>query len=176
MTKPPRLPRSSRRPREGAADATPTYEVGYCKPPVDTRFQSGRSGNPRGRPKRQRNLRNVFERELDKPIVVREGDRTRTVTKRDALVTVLVNNTVKGDIKAWGAFLGVLRALRLVEEAPEPDQRAPLTAEDSAIIHDFYDRYTPEVPPDSDAAPRRENAEADAKAAGKPTTKRRGRP
>src|SRR3984893_12213988 len=30
---------------------TPRYEVGYCKPPPTTRFQKGKSGNPRGRPK-----------------------------------------------------------------------------------------------------------------------------
>ncbi len=27
------------------------YEVGYGKPPSRTRFRSGQSGNPRGRPK-----------------------------------------------------------------------------------------------------------------------------
>ena len=29
---------------------TRTYEVGYRKPPVRTRFRTGQSGNPRGRP------------------------------------------------------------------------------------------------------------------------------
>lgn len=27
------------------------YDVGYCRPPVDNRFQKGKSGNPGGRPK-----------------------------------------------------------------------------------------------------------------------------
>ena len=32
------------------------YEVGYGKPPRHTRFQPGRSGNPRGRPSGSKNL------------------------------------------------------------------------------------------------------------------------
>ena len=35
-----------------AAEASTAEEhVGYRRPPVATRFQSGQSGNPRGRPK-----------------------------------------------------------------------------------------------------------------------------
>ena len=29
------------------------YDIGYGKPPEDTRFKKGQSGNPRGRPKKQ---------------------------------------------------------------------------------------------------------------------------
>lgn len=31
------------------------YEVGYGKPPAETRFKKGQSGNPNGRPKGSRN-------------------------------------------------------------------------------------------------------------------------
>lgn len=31
-----------------------SYEVGYGKPPVHTRFKEGQSGNPNGRPKKAR--------------------------------------------------------------------------------------------------------------------------
>jgi hypothetical protein len=30
-----------------------TYDVGYGKPPADTSFKPGQSGNPKGRPKRR---------------------------------------------------------------------------------------------------------------------------
>jgi Family of unknown function (DUF5681) len=34
-------------PRDGEGD----YRVGYGKPPLETRFKQGQSGNPRGRPR-----------------------------------------------------------------------------------------------------------------------------
>ena len=37
--------------------AKPGYEVGYGKPPKDTRFKPGQSGNPSGRPKGATNKR-----------------------------------------------------------------------------------------------------------------------
>ena len=33
----------------------PAYKVGYRKPPAESQFKPGRSGNPRGRPKGARN-------------------------------------------------------------------------------------------------------------------------
>ena len=39
-----------------AADDTSRQKVGYRNPPQHTRFKPGQSGNPRGRPRGQRNL------------------------------------------------------------------------------------------------------------------------
>lgn len=37
------------------------YEVGYKKPPKNTRFKPGQSGNPNGRPKTQKSNQDIFE-------------------------------------------------------------------------------------------------------------------
>jgi hypothetical protein len=50
-----------------SSDSRSTYEVGYGKPPVATRFQKGTSGNLSGRPKK-------VSRPLDPGIVLQTID------------------------------------------------------------------------------------------------------
>jgi len=44
--------------------------VGYGRPPKESRFQPGTSGNPKGRPKRNKTLRDSMFEELMRPIPV----------------------------------------------------------------------------------------------------------
>ena len=63
------------------SDSKSDYEVGYKKPPKDTQFKPGQSGNPLGRPKGTKNLKTDLMEELGQKIVVREGDRPLEVSK-----------------------------------------------------------------------------------------------
>ena len=53
-------------------DSESDYEVGYGKPPRETRFAKGQSGNPRGRPSGAEELRDAAEGGAE-----RAGDRHR---------------------------------------------------------------------------------------------------
>jgi hypothetical protein len=112
------------------------YPVGYGRPPKHTRFKPGRSGNPKGRPKRTKNLRTDLIEELREFIRVREGDREYNVSKQRALIKALVARAVKGDTRA--AFSIVTLFLRLV--GLEDDKEEPLAAADQRVIDDFFDR------------------------------------
>ena len=71
------------------------YEVGYGKPPKHTQFKPGQSGNSKGRPRGQRNFRTAVRDALKEKITIREGDRTRTVSKMDAIIRVTFNKALK---------------------------------------------------------------------------------
>jgi hypothetical protein len=85
------------------------YEVGYGKPPRHTRFEPGRSGNPRGRPRGAKNMKTLLSKALNELVIVTEDGGRRKVSKREAIVTQLVNRSAKADYKAIQILLGMLR-------------------------------------------------------------------
>jgi hypothetical protein len=92
-----------------AADQEGNYEVGYGKPPRHTRFQKGRSGNPAGRPRGKKNLATLLSNALDQKIIVVESGRRKKISKREAIVTQLVNKSASADLKATQILLAMLR-------------------------------------------------------------------
>lgn len=76
------------------------YLVGYRKPPTATQFRKGKSGNPRGRPNGRKNFTTILEETLDTTVVVNEGGKRVTRSKRDVVATQLVNKAAGGDLKA----------------------------------------------------------------------------
>ena len=77
------------------------YHIGYGKPPKRTRFEAGRSGNPNGRPKVAPDpLGEIVQEVLDAPMQYRESGRTKTATRREVRLKLLVERAVKGDVAA----------------------------------------------------------------------------
>jgi hypothetical protein len=86
------------------------YQVGYRKPPHETRYKPGTSGNPNGRPKGSLNLIAALQRELRRPVVVNENGRRRTITMFEAAVKQLVNKSASGDMNATKLLLALVSA------------------------------------------------------------------
>jgi hypothetical protein len=80
--------------------AAPDYRIGYGKPPVHSQVKPGQVLNPKGRPKGQRNIKTVLRETLNERTRIREGDRTRSVTKLDAIILRMVNDAALGNSKA----------------------------------------------------------------------------
>ena len=108
------------------------YDVGYGKPPRHTRFVEGQSGNPRGRPAGAKNMKTLLNKALNELVVVTEHGGRRKVSKREAIVTQLVNRSAKADFKAIQILLGMLRD---IEGDADPHPFEPtFTEADQQII------------------------------------------
>jgi hypothetical protein len=129
---------------ENGPEAGRPYAVGYGRPPLHTRFQPGQSGNRRGRPKDARSLTAELLAVLSEQVVVREGERSRKVSKRRALIAALVNRALKGDHRAAAAVLATL--LRIEGTHAPAEEPAALAAEDTRILKRAMARALADIP------------------------------
>ena len=96
-------------------------EVGYGKPPRWTRFKKGKSGNPRGRPRRQKpapdtapsHQDDIARRVLQKPVSITEGGKKRDITYNELIQQMQANSAAKGNPIAQR---DILRTAREIEE------------------------------------------------------------
>jgi hypothetical protein len=93
------------------------YEVGYGKPPRHTRFRKGQSGNPRGRPRGSKNLPTLLTEALNERVIVAENGGRRRITKREAIITQLVNRSATADLRAMKILLDIIQD---IERRTEP--------------------------------------------------------
>ena len=114
------------------------YEVGYKKPPEHTRFKKGRSGNPKGRQRGAKNLATLVSEALDQKVSVSEQGRRRKVTKREAVITQLVNRSARADLKATQILLGLMQDIeRRAGASTEP---ASLSEDDRKVLEFIRNR------------------------------------
>ena len=116
------------------------YEVGYGKPPRDTRFKEGQSGNPRGRPPGLKNLKTLLSEALNEPVVVAENGGHRKITKRQAIITQLVNRSATADLRAIKILLDMLRDIEGQTEPASPETAA-FTVADEKVIEQLRARF-----------------------------------
>ena len=115
-----------------SSDEQREYEIGYGRPPRYTRFQRGRSGNPNGRPKGAQNLATLLSEALNEKVTVAENGRRRKISKRQAIITQLVNRSAQADLKATQILLPVMQDVeRRSETAPA---EADFDAADQKVI------------------------------------------
>jgi len=115
-------------PRDSEGD----YEVGYGKPPRDTRFKRGQSGNPRGRPPGAKNLSTLLNEALNESVVVTENGGRKRISKRQAAFKQLVNDAAKGD---WRALRLLVDILQDIERRTEPQtEESSFSLADEKVI------------------------------------------
>jgi hypothetical protein len=84
-------------------------EVGYGRPPKQSQFKKGRSGNPRGRPKGASSFKADLAAELQEKLALTENGKERKITKQRAFIKTLTAAAIKKDIRAVNALLACMR-------------------------------------------------------------------
>jgi len=113
--------------------------TGYKRPPKGSRFKSGESGNPNGRPKGARGLKTDLDAVLRKRITIREDGELRHVSRQMALLLSLYEKAVHGDTKSAAQITALVTKL----DAPGTQQTSeppPVSDNDRAIVEEFLRR------------------------------------
>lgn len=84
------------------------YKIGYGRPPEATRFRKGQSGNRSGRPGGTKNLKTDLAEELREKITLREGERTKRISKQRAFIKTLLAKALKGEARAANTLIVLL--------------------------------------------------------------------
>ena len=122
---------------------------GYRSPPKATRFKSGQSGNPHGRPKGSRNLKTDLAMLLKKRITVRENGEVRQISRQEAMLLGLYSKAMGGDTKASSQLLSILMKLGIQDAVPT--QADVVTDNDRAIVEDFLRRNSAPIKKESES-------------------------
>jgi hypothetical protein len=96
------------------------YDVGYKKPPKNTQFKKGQSGNKNGRPKGSKNLSTIFNSALNVSVRLNKQGKQLKVKKNELMITSLVNQGASGNLKAIEMILQYYRKLQGANDTSAP--------------------------------------------------------
>jgi formate dehydrogenase maturation protein FdhE len=119
---------------------------GYKNPPVEHQFKKGKSGNPKGRPRKKKqpssdlslDIMASLHRELAKTISVQENGKHREITKLDAFSAQLVAQSVNGKPSQQKMLLSLLTFHK--HEETEQQTLEQLQSYDEDLLNDLYDK------------------------------------
>lgn len=112
------------------------YEVGYKRPPREHQFKPGQSGNPKGRPKKNKNFVEDVKGEMNELIQIQAQGKLKKITKQKALAKRIVADALSGKTSIIKLLLPILSDKNFEIKDFEED----LSQEDQAILEDYIKR------------------------------------
>lgn len=123
------------RPRRSRGD----YRIGKGRPPAQSRWKPGQSGNPNGRPKGAKNAATMAKAALSRKVVATVNGKKIKMSVADIAYRRLGDKAMSGDQKAL-AFL-----LTLANDGDPADMKfnesTTTVQQDLEIIADYFQRH-----------------------------------
>lgn len=110
-------------------------DVGYGRPPVEHRFQPGRSGNPKGRPKGSKNAQVVLTEILNRKVAMRVNGNTKRISFLEAMLLRFAEDALKGNTKSAAFLLG-----RYQNDIATGETEETFSQNDEKLINDFLEQ------------------------------------
>ena len=119
---------------------------GYKNPPKEYQFKKGKSGNPKGRPRKKKqssfdpglDLIASVHRELRKSVFVQENGKHREISKLDAFSAQLVAQSVNGKPSQQKMLLSLL--MLDTHEETEKQTLEQLKSHDEDLLNELYEQ------------------------------------
>jgi hypothetical protein len=129
-------------------DPTGDYEIGKNKPPTDTRWKKGQSGNPRGRPKARKSDQLDVAGILNAPVKARIGGKQVKVSSFEASIRQTAKKAIDADLRSIMQFLSLCDKFGLIE-VPKPEQGGGVVHAPKGVdLHDWLEEVTERVADD----------------------------
>lgn len=114
---------------------------GYGRPPKNSQFKKGQSGNPKGRPKGTLNFVCVLQRTLRERVVINENGRRCTITKLEAAIKQLVNRAAGGDMAAFRTLSVLAYSAEEQLATDNSSGTKQLSEVDQKVMRNFLKRF-----------------------------------
>ena len=119
------------------------YKIGYGKPPRGRPFQKGQSGNPRG--PRRKDMPSLLIAALNEPAYATIDGKRRKITKRQAIITQLVNESASANLRATKMLFDMIKEVEQKVGAAAPPEPAKLSAPDREVVELFIARLRRQI-------------------------------
>jgi hypothetical protein len=126
------------------------YTIGFQRPPKDTRFVKGKSGNPNGRPKGSQNAATILDKACRELVRITTNGKVRLVSKLRAAMLQLLNKAASGDLRALQLLLNWLTWRIASEQESVPT--ISLQENDKFVMESIAARFrnSEPVPPETE--------------------------
>lgn len=119
---------------------------GYGKPPVKNRFKKGKSGNPKGRPKKKTDDSTDVLSIIEEPLTVKINGKTNQMSPFEIATRKLSQKAIRGDFPSISKFIQLCVEYSVITPLLNEDGGGVLTAPPGVDFHEWLKSVTEEVP------------------------------